>query len=217
MSMFSKHDLRGINLSGIIPPAPTEEEIPPEITIAEEPFDLPDGIDLCLARAGALAGRIAEAQAAAAEYETKWRTQSREAAAFREQTLLRAVETLDLLEDVIASFRIGRKRPARAAAKPRKPRADIEPISREAYERLVLVADRFRSEALGSAGVTLVPIEPGDSVDPERDRVIETVSRKRLARGSVAQVVRKAYFDTTTGRYLRKAVVKAVRAKKGRD
>ena len=183
----------GRGLGDIIRVNDPQRDAPAPIRITEPPLDVPPGLDFPAPTAEALAERFAEVEARARRWERRARDTEEEADRARRDWLLRAVETLDLLEDAIASFGAP---------------DDADPPAREARERLCLVADRFRTDLLERFDVREVPVSPGDPVDPARDQVLETLAPEGLTEGSIVEVVRRAWYDENRKAFLRKAVVK---------
>ncbi|HPO16059.1 MAG TPA: hypothetical protein PLI09_21665 [Candidatus Hydrogenedentes bacterium] len=188
------------------------QEIPGEIRVDERPFLLPAGIP---GRSQGIMESVAMSLAKAEAKTNGLEQQLAKAQDARADILLSATEILDVFEHVLAGFSpvSPTKSQKGGGAKQKKnvKAAGGEPISEKGLALLMVITTKIKTELLEKAGVTEKPIRVGDKVDPERDNVLETVQKKGQADGTIAHVVKKAYFDAPSGRYLRKSVVKAVR------
>jgi molecular chaperone GrpE (heat shock protein) len=191
------------------PDKPKAEAGAREIEITEEAYIMPDVVQPAT---GAIfketVERLAELEYESRRKEYNLRVLEEKAMKNRKRACLGLIELLDLLQDVLASFRVKESFSAEEASHSEQKGRGTHPITGEGLKNLRIVEKRIR-ELLADAGVQEIKAQVGAALNVEEHEILRTVHRKKMKDGVVAGVVKSGYKLEQT--ILRKPLVEVVR------
>jgi hypothetical protein len=191
------------------PDEPKDEAGAREIAITEEAFMLPDlGQPITSEIFKEVAERLAEAEYESRRKEYNLRVMEEKSMKSRKRDCLGLIELLDLLHDVLGSFRVKARFSAEDVSSVERKGSGTHPITSEGLKNLRIVEKRLK-ELLMDAGIQEIKAQIGAPLNVEEHRVLRTVHRQRMNDGVVAKVIKPGYRLEQV--ILRKPLVEVVR------